>query len=236
MKDIELWKDDHNCGLMAGGLEWKDGFSAAKSRVSTKFCIPIIEGGKARAMRLLVPGDAPARKSKKNGAAAGADSHTPLDKRLELARKVVGFYRQCSAVAHLEKKCASANAANKAAGEALSKASNAAEEAERVFLKVEWDVSNKELLTIPDQIKAYSKNKLLHKEVCNRIRAGDLKFKNEHQAFLAELASTKAVLASLVSLAKVRLSSPASSCAATAARPPLRPTLSPPVAFPAGNG
>jgi hypothetical protein len=86
---------------MAGGLEWKDGFSAATSRVLTKFCIPIIEGGKARAMRLLVPGDAPARKSKKNSAASGADFS--LQKQLELAQKVVGFYRTCSAVVHLEK-------------------------------------------------------------------------------------------------------------------------------------
>jgi hypothetical protein len=111
-----------------------------------------------------------------------------------------------------------------------------AEDAKRAFLNVNVEVSEKKFYTIPAQQEAYRVKERQHIKVCNRIQADALKFKNELQAFLAELASTKAVLASLVSLAKVRLSSPASSCAATAARPPLRPTLSPPVTFPADNG
>lgn len=234
--DIDLWHNDKNCGAMAGGLEWKDGFSAAKSTAPTKFCIPIIEGGKARAMRLLVPGDAPARKSNKKGAAVATDSSFSHNQ-LKLAQKVVGFYRKCSAVVHLEQKCTSANGANQVANQNLQVASSAAKEAEKTYEKAQYKVSTLKDLSIPTKAMTYGIKGFQHNVMCKRIEADALSFRQEHFFFLAELASTKVVLASLVSLAKVcLLSPPASLCAATAARPPLCPTLSPPVAFPADNG
>ena len=79
---------------MVGDLTW-----SGKTALSDKMCIPVIEDGDLRALRLEVPALAAPRQA---ASAPAAVQQTAAERQLEVARKVAEFFKSCSAVEYID--------------------------------------------------------------------------------------------------------------------------------------
>lgn len=87
------WRGDKACNDMSA-LTW------TKSRGENKLCIPILEGGMSRALRLDVPAPANAKPGAKTTAETRKVEAAALQ--IHIARSIVNFYKTCSAAVVLE--------------------------------------------------------------------------------------------------------------------------------------
>lgn len=91
LDDIADWRGEVNCKNMASGLTW------TQSDPDNKLCIPIVEDGANRALRLDVPPPKNKRKLPTDDRKQEAGN-----RHLALSQTIVNFYRKCSAVYKLE--------------------------------------------------------------------------------------------------------------------------------------